>query len=221
MILSPLRFILFLALLLAAESLPSVSFAAEATAPTMATPPPPPPKPQPPRPKRRPATIEPAPVFEEPFPQAEAPPPPEPLPPPVPKHWNSFDSLDAGDRALAEEILKPMFGTDPALWPDWLDPRAVLYPLRQGNLLIVRAPFRGVCGDYHFSVFGPVREDGNRGLLGDPMCSDGLAVELRRRQTIPDLVLKSVTLLQPNDSLWHGDQIARWNGNDWLEIGRR
>ena len=80
--------------------------------------------------------------------------------------WQPFDTLGPADRTLAEGALAVMFGEDPELWPDWLEPRAVLIAAGDETLLVVRQPYRAPCGQYLFSVFGPAAERRQAGATG-------------------------------------------------------
>lgn len=130
--------------------------------------------------------------------------------------WLSFDALPPGERGLAEATLAGMFGADPALWPDWLEPRAALLPTGDGPLLVVRQPVRAPCGQYLFTVFGPV-SGGRRARLGEDVCAGQLVVVPRGWGAWPDLLFQEG---------WSGagetwrrvDRRLRWGGNQWLLI---
>jgi hypothetical protein len=137
--------------------------------------------------------------------------------------WQSFDSLGSVDHALADAALADMFGDDPELWPDWLDPRAVLIPAgREGFLLVVREPYRAPCGQFLFTVFGPASVEGARNRLGPGFCAGDLAVAPVRGQSWPDLLFSEGHQQDPADGLWHRlDQRVRWTGTEWVEIVKR
>lgn len=133
--------------------------------------------------------------------------------------WQPIDGLAAADQSLATEALAPMFGDNPQLWPDWLDPRAVLIPLArgQGDLLVVREPLHAPCGEYGFIVFGPPQADGSRSRLGDYFCAGALQVV--PRQPLPDLVFSEGRVRDGDEGEWRRqDQRVRWSGSEWLLI---
>jgi hypothetical protein len=134
--------------------------------------------------------------------------------------WQSFDTLGAGDRALAEAALSDMFGDDPDLWPDWLDPRAVLIPAgRVGTLLVVREPYRAPCGQYLFTVFGPPGPQGGRERMGPGFCAGELSVAPMRGRDRPDLIFSEGHRQDSADGLWQRiDQRVRWTGTEWVQI---
>ncbi len=93
-----------------------------------------------------------------------------------------------------------MFGDDPELWPDWLDPRAVVISAgREGNLLVVREPYRALCGQYLFTVFGPVGGDGTRQRLGEGFCAGDLTVAPVKGAALPDLLFTEGRQQDPGD----------------------
>ncbi len=134
--------------------------------------------------------------------------------------WESFDTLGGVDRALANAALADMFGEDPELWPDWLDPRAVLIPAGpEGALLVVREPYRQPCGQYLFTIFGPQGAEGARSRLGAAFCAGDLAVAPMRRQNLPDLLFSEGRQRDPTDGIWRRvDQRVRWTGTEWVQI---
>jgi hypothetical protein len=134
--------------------------------------------------------------------------------------WQAFDRLGSGDRVLAEATLAPMFGDDPDLWPDWLDPRAVLIPVgRDGSLLVVRQPYRMPCGQYLFTIFASPGPDGTRERLGSGFCAGDLAVAPVRGGGLPDLLFSEGYQQDASDGIWRRvDQRVRWNGTGWDQI---
>jgi hypothetical protein len=133
-------------------------------------------------------------------------------------YWQPFDALASGERALAEGALTDMFGDDPDLWPDWLDPRAVLLPLARGEtMLVVREPYRMPCGQYLFTVFGTVSREGTRQQLGPGFCAGSLRVAAVRGRSLPDLLFDEGYQRNPADGPWRRvDQRVRWTGNEWV-----
>jgi len=130
--------------------------------------------------------------------------------------WLPFDSLPAGERRLAEATLAEMFGGDPSLWPDWLEPRATLVPTGDGPLLVVRQPVRAPCGQYRFSVFAPV-SGGRRARLGEDFCAGQLSVMPRPLADWPDLLFAE-GWVQSADG-WHSEaRRVRWDRNRWVLI---
>jgi hypothetical protein len=134
--------------------------------------------------------------------------------------WQSFDTLGGVDRALAEAALADMFGDDPELWPDWLDPGAVLIPAgNERSLLVVRQPYRAPCGPYLFIVFGPAGGAAGRERLGPGFCAGELLVSPVRGQSLPDLTFLEGRQQDPADGLWRRvDQRVRWSDTGWLRI---
>jgi hypothetical protein len=134
--------------------------------------------------------------------------------------WQSFDNLGAGDRSLAEAALANMFGEDPELWPDWLNPRALLLPLgRNGTMLVVREPYRAPCGQFLFKIFGPTAADGVRQRLGADFCAGDLAVTPIRGRPFPDLIFAEGYQRDPAEEVWRRvDQHVRWTGTEWVRL---
>lgn len=134
--------------------------------------------------------------------------------------WESFDTLVGNDRTLADEALAGMFGDDPELWPDWLDPRAVLIPAgREGSLLVVREPYRQSCGQYLFTVFGPLGVEGGRNRLGSGFCAGTLAFVPVLGRNLPDLLFSEGRQRDPANGEWRRiDQRVRWTGTEWIQI---
>ena len=130
--------------------------------------------------------------------------------------WLPFDRLPAGERQLAEAVLADMFGADPALWPDWLDPRAALVPAGSGTLLVVRQPVQAPCGQYRFTVFATV-SGGRRARLGDDFCAGQLTVVPRRWFDWPDLLF-SEGWVAAGDGWRREDRLVRWAGSQWMLI---
>lgn len=133
--------------------------------------------------------------------------------------WLTFDML-GGDRPLAEAALADMFGDDPELWPDWLDPRGVL--LQAGgdkSLLVVREPYRQSCGEYLFIIFGPLGADGTRSRLGTGFCAGEMSYAQVRGLNFPDLLFSEGRQLNAADGQWTRlDQRVRWTGSEWIQI---
>lgn len=137
--------------------------------------------------------------------------------------WQSFDTLSAIDRSLAEGAMADMLGDDPQLWPDWLDPRAALIPAERGRsaVLVVREPYRAPCGQYRFIIFGPAASDGSRPRLGDGFCAGALTVIPVAGRAVPDLLFAEGSVRQ-GEGEWHRqDQRVRWTGQDWVRIVER
>lgn len=135
--------------------------------------------------------------------------------------WLPFDQLNTYDRSLAEGALVGMFGDDPDLWPDWLDPRAVLIPAVRGGgtLLVVREPYRQPCGQYRFIIFGPPAGDGTRGQLGEGFCAGDLSVVPVSGHALPDLLFAEGRAHRSETDDWERqDQRVRWTGRDWVRI---
>jgi len=134
--------------------------------------------------------------------------------------WESFDRLGGVDHSLADAALADMFGADPELWPDWLDPRAVVISAgRDGTLLVVREPYRQSCGQYLFTVFGPQGVEGARNRLGAAFCAGDLVVAPVRGRGFPDLLFLEGHQRDPTDDVWRRvDQRARWTGTEWVQI---
>ena len=123
--------------------------------------------------------------------------------------WLPFDSLPMGERRLAEATLAEMFGADPTLWPDWLEPRAALVPTGDGPLLVVRQPVHAPCGQYRFSVFAPVT-GGRRTRLGEDFCAGQLSVIPKPLADWPDLLFTEG---------WHSEnRRVRWGHNQWMVV---
>ncbi len=135
--------------------------------------------------------------------------------------WQPLNSLEPYDLSIAQAALFPLMGEDPTLWADWMDPRVVLIPVRGGNIMILREPFRQGCGDWGYMIFSPYRTDGTRARLGEMFCADGLEVVPPRFQNWPDLVLRNVgsptSTTEPADHPWQvSDQRLHWSGEDWM-----
>lgn len=133
--------------------------------------------------------------------------------------WLAFDGLGA-DRPLAESALADMFGEDPDLWPDWLDPRGVL--LKAGgndSVLIVREPYRQACGQYLFILFGPRGADGTRQRLESGFCAGEMTVLQIKGRGMPDFLFSEGRRKNPADGTWSRvDQRVRWTGTGWVRI---
>ncbi|MTJ81711.1 MAG: hypothetical protein F8N37_11930 [Telmatospirillum sp.] len=134
--------------------------------------------------------------------------------------WLPFDALSAGDRSIAEQALAGLFGEDPDLWPDWLDPRAIVITAgRSDTLLIVREPYRAPCGQFLFLIFGPPGTDGTRSRLGDGFCAGTLGIAPQRFQSMPDLIFSEGRRKDAADGLWKRvDQRVRWTANGWVTV---
>ena len=134
--------------------------------------------------------------------------------------WQPFDTLGTFDHTLADATLADMFGEDPDLWPDWLDPRAVLIPVgRDEALLVIREPYRALCGQYLFTVYGPAGSKGGRDRLGEPFCAGDLSVVPMRGSRLPDLLFSEGHQQDPADSQWKRvDQRVRWTGTEWVRV---
>lgn len=128
--------------------------------------------------------------------------------------WQNFSALAGGDRALAESALAEMFGDDPALWPDWLEPQAAQLPASGGAMLVVRQPVHAPCGQYRYSFFAPV-SGGRREKLGGDFCAGSLEVVPGPMQRLPDFWLRE-GWVEAAKSVWQRqDRRIRWNGQEW------
>jgi hypothetical protein len=136
--------------------------------------------------------------------------------------WQPFETLGDGDRYLAESALAPMFGDDADLWPDWLEPRALLLPVGHGDTwLIVREPYRARCGQYLFTVFGAVTRERTRVKLGDGFCAGELSIVPSGAGRAPDLQFAEGSRQDGNDGEWRRvDQRVRWSGRDWEAVSK-
>ncbi len=134
--------------------------------------------------------------------------------------WQPVASLAAGDRALAATVLGPMFGGRPDLWPDWLDPQAVMLPVGGGgSLLVVREPLHAPCGQFGFTFFGPVAEGGRRPQLGQMFCGGTLEVVPIAESALPDLRVTDGQERVDGSEGWRPlDLRSRWAVNQWLRI---
>lgn len=131
--------------------------------------------------------------------------------------WKPLADLPLGDRQLAETALYDMWGDDPDLWPDWLDPMALRYPIGpNNNIVVVRQPVRQPCGEYGFTVLGPVTPQGKRGLLGGRFCGGTLAIVPALWGGLPDMVIEEGRVRDP-DGAWRTQppQRWRWTANGW------
>ena len=130
--------------------------------------------------------------------------------------WADFDHLSPTDRALAEGALAERFGDNPELWPDWLEPVAVLIPVgRYRDVLIVREPMRLPCGSWGYTVFGPIPENGIRPPLGPRFCAGDLTIVPQGRN-LPDLQFDSQGFT--SDLVTWREEAARWrwSGTEWM-----
>lgn len=133
--------------------------------------------------------------------------------------WTPFDALDSGNRAIAQAAIAPRFGDNPVLWPDWLDPEAVLIPSGNQDILVVREPLHAPCGQFGFIVFGPVTNAGTRDRLDGEFCAGSLTVMPVWRRVIPDLLFAEGNQQDPATGEWQRhDQRVRWTGGGWLEM---
>lgn len=131
--------------------------------------------------------------------------------------WQSLDSLQGGDRELAEQTLYEMFGEDPAQWPDWIDPAALYVPTNHDRLLIVRRPVHAPCGQYRFTILSPVTTDLTRVTLGD-FCAGALSVVAVEGRDWPDLLVEEGRL-PDEDGVWQRlDQRLRYRDGQWWRI---
>ncbi len=136
-------------------------------------------------------------------------------------YWQSFERLDSIDRLYAAQALAPNFGGNPGLWPDWLDPRAVLIPIThgQGDLLVIRQPLHAPCGQFGFTVFGPASPQGGRDRLGGDFCAGDLVVVPTPHRWLPDLRFVEGRQKDAATGQWRRkDQRVRWTGTDWVLI---
>jgi hypothetical protein len=136
--------------------------------------------------------------------------------------WQPLAALDPGDKALAEAVMKPELGDDPALWPDWLDLRAALIPSGQGGeVMVVRTPWHRPCGWYKFTVLSEVTPDRTRARLGGDFCAGRVDVVPLPGRKRPDLVFSEGRQQDEASGDWHRvDQRVRWSGDQWLLIER-
>lgn len=137
--------------------------------------------------------------------------------------WQDFADLPEGERYFAQTALYEMWGSDPDLWPDWIEPAAVRVAAGRGeSILIVRQPLRLACGEYGFSVLGPVTADLTRQPLGGRFCGGVLSVVPVSGRAIPDLVVEQTYEADADGRArplppkrW------RWLGEGWGEIQAR
>jgi hypothetical protein len=129
-------------------------------------------------------------------------------------YWQPLDSLLGGDRSLAEQTLTAMWGVDPQLWPDWIDPAALYVPTAQDRLLIVRQPMHAPCGQYRFTIFGPVTIERRRDNLGD-FCAGKIGVVAAPGRDWPDLQVDEGRLPDPQGVWQRVDQRVRWHDGRW------
>jgi hypothetical protein len=133
--------------------------------------------------------------------------------------WQPFDLLGAGDRAIAETALAGEFGDDPDLWPDWIEPRALLVPFNRGQLLIVREPLHAPCGEYGYTVFSAVTPEGTRLKLGDEFCAGDLQIIPAWGAAMPDLAFSEGQVKDPTSGVWQRrDQHVRWTDKGWVLV---
>jgi hypothetical protein len=131
--------------------------------------------------------------------------------------WRSFDTLPAGERALAEQTVMPIFGDDPEQWPDWIDPAALFVPSRSGFLMIVRRPQHLPCGQYGFTIFGPVTPDGRRDLYGD-FCGGSVGIIPVEGRDWPDIEILEGREQIAEDQWRRLDQRLRYQNGQWWRI---
>jgi hypothetical protein len=131
--------------------------------------------------------------------------------------WQSLDSLQGGDRSLAEQTLSDMWGDDPQLWPDWIDPAALYVPVARNRLLIVRRPLHAPCGQYGFAIFGPVTADLRRDRIGD-FCAGSIGVIAVTSRDWPDLMILEGRLPDAEGVWQRLDQRVRWHDGQWWRI---
>ncbi|HLN22535.1 MAG TPA: hypothetical protein VK558_00975 [Patescibacteria group bacterium] len=133
--------------------------------------------------------------------------------------WMSVDELNQSDFDQAQAEYMPMFGSDPTLWPDWLDREAVLLPAGGGSSwLVVRVPVKAECGGYNYIVFGPAPREGERPKLGEPICAGDMQVQPRRGQVPPDLLFTGPASL--DESVERPVQRWHWTGKAWVIVKR-
>jgi len=132
--------------------------------------------------------------------------------------WQSFDSLNPGDRTYAEQTLYDLFGDRPEQWPDWIDPAALYAPTADGDrLLIVRRPVHEPCGQYRFAIFSKVTPDRRRDKLGD-FCAGEVDVIPVADRALPDLLFAEGRVPDA-DGVWQRlDQRLRWRDGQWWRI---
>lgn len=136
--------------------------------------------------------------------------------PGVEAKWGPASALRGVDRALgrafAEQYAPPSSDNDDdEQETDAIkDPRIQSATVRLGNganLLMLRAPSGGSCGEYSISIYGPLAE-GKRPLLL-PICSSDLRLLAVPAQPVPNLVFSVGDL---------ADRVWQWTGKTW-EIG--
>ena len=132
--------------------------------------------------------------------------------------WQSFDTLNSGDRFYAEQTLYEMFGDRPDQWPDWIDPAALYAPTADGDrMLIVRRPVHEPCGQYRFAIFGKVTPDRRRDKLGD-FCAGSVDVIAVPDRVLPDLLFKEGRQPDANGVWQRLDQRLRWRDGQWWRV---
>ena len=136
-------------------------------------------------------------------------------------NWMPVDELNQSDYDQAQGEYMPMFGSDPTLWPDWLDREAVLLPAGGGSSwLVVRVPIKAECGGYDYIVFGPALREGERPKLGEPICAGDMHVQPRRGQNPPDLLFTGPASLDESVERPVQRPVQRWHwtGKDWVIV---
>jgi hypothetical protein len=131
--------------------------------------------------------------------------------------WQSLDSLQGGDRQLAEQTLYQEFGDKTELWPDWIDPAALYVPAGNDRLLIVRRPVHAPCGQYKFAILSPITPALSRDKIGE-FCAGEVNVVDADGRDWPDLVVGEGRV-QNQDGVWQRfNQRLRWKDGQWWRI---
>ena len=136
--------------------------------------------------------------------------------------WQDFDALGAGEAAIAQQVPPPIFGPNPADWPDWADMKAVRIPTTGGDsILVVRVPWHAPCGQYLMTVFGPVNAARTRDRLGVDFCAGSLGVVPVKGQDMPDLQFWEGRLPEPDGTWARQDRRVRWVTSQWMLVEGR
>lgn len=133
--------------------------------------------------------------------------------------WQGLDALQLGDRQEAQAAVADMFGEDPALWPDWLDLRAVFIPPGHSDaVLVIRLPMRQACGPWGYVVLGAVGGDGARPQLGGRLCGNDLTLVNRPFHSLPDFQIDDHGTADADGHISYETQRWRWEDGQWLLV---